>query len=283
MKWDRGHQSPDLIDQRGRGGGGMLGGGMLGPLLSLGSRFGIGGIVVVLGLYFGAQALMGGTESARLSDGETGQGQVAPDERKEFVAAVLDDVQGTWSGIFSQLGKPYQRAKLVLFTDQTSTACGYGSAAMGPFYCPGDQRVFIDLGFFQQLDRKLGAPGDFAQAYVIAHEIGHHVQRILGVDRDDRSKGAEGGSVRLELQADCFAGVWAHSAQQRNVLEVGDIEEALQAAAAVGDDALQRGSTGAVNPEKWTHGSSKARASWFRRGLQEGSVEACDTQAAQQL
>lgn len=275
MKWTRGHRSRDVIDQRGRSGGG-LGGGMLGPLLSLGSRFGIGGIVVAAGLYFGAQALLGGSESLQLSEAETPQGQPLKDERAEFVGFVLDDVQGTWQRLFSALGKPYTRAKLVLFTNRTQTACGYGASAMGPFYCPGDQRVFIDLGFFEQLERKLGAPGDFAQAYVIAHEIGHHVQHVLGLDRGDRSEGAEGGSVRLELQADCFAGVWAHSSQRRELLEAGDIDEALQAAASIGDDRLQESATGAVNPEKWTHGSSKARAAAFRKGLERGTLEVCE-------
>jgi len=193
---------------------------------------------------------------------------------------VLDDVQTTWSRIFAERGAPYRHAKLVLYTDQTRTACGFGSAAMGPFYCPNDERVFLDLGFFDELSQRLGAPGDFAQAYVIAHEVGHHVQHLRGEDRGEHSEGATGGSVRLELQADCYAGIWARASKQQNLLEQGDIEEALGAAAAVGDDRLQRNSTGAVNPEKWTHGSSKERAQWFRRGLEQGTFEACDTSKA---
>jgi predicted metalloprotease len=274
MKWDEDHESPDLVDERGRGGsgGGM---GLLGPLLSIGSRFGIGGIVVAVLLYFGAQFFL--SSPARVSGGSASPGAPGNDTRAHFVAFVLDDVQSTWSRIFAEQSMPYRHAKLVLYTDQTSTACGFGSAAMGPFYCPNDERVFLDLGFFDELSQRLGAPGDFAQAYVIAHELGHHVQHLRGEDRGNRSEGAAGGSVRLELQADCYAGIWARASEQRNLLEQGDIEAALRAAAAVGDDRLQRSATGAVNPEKWTHGSSKERAAWFRRGLEQGTFEACNT------
>lgn len=274
MKWDRDHDSPDLIDERGRGGGGG-GMGLLGPLLSIGSRFGVGGIVVAVLLYFGAQFFL--SSPSRVSGGEAQPGARGDDTRAHFVAFVLDDVQTTWSRIFAQRGLPYRHAKLVLYTDQTRTACGFGSAAMGPFYCPNDERVFLDLGFFDELSQRLGAPGDFAQAYVIAHELGHHVQHLRGEDRGEHDQGATGGSVRLELQADCYAGIWARTSEQRNLLERGDIDQALAAAAAVGDDRLQRSETGTVNPEKWTHGSSKERAAWFRRGLEQGTFEACDT------
>ena len=273
MKWERDHQSPDVVDERGRGGGGM---GLLGPLLSIGSRFGIGGIVVAAALYFGAQFLFS-SPAARVAGGDGQPAAQANDTRAHFAGFVLDDVQATWTRIFTERGAAYRHAKLVLYTDQTRTACGFGSAAMGPFYCPNDERVFLDLGFFDELSHKLGAPGDFAQAYVIAHEVGHHVQHLRGEDRGEHREGATGGSVRLELQADCYAGIWARASKQQNLLEQGDIEEALGAAAAVGDDRLQRSSTGAVNPEKWTHGSSKERAQWFRRGLEQGTFEACDT------
>jgi predicted metalloprotease len=272
MKWERDHESPDVIDERGRGGGGF---GLLGPLLSIGSRFGIGGIVVAVLLYFGAQFLF--SSPARLSGGEAQPRAQGDDTRARFAGFVLDDVQTTWTRIFAERGAEYRHAKLVLYTDQTRTACGFGSAAMGPFYCPNDERVFLDLGFFDELSQRLGAPGDFAQAYVIAHEVGHHVQHLRGEDRGDRSEGALGGSVRVELQADCYAGIWARASEQRNLLERGDIDEALGAAAAVGDDRLQRSATGVVNPEKWTHGSSKERGEWFRRGLERGTFDACDT------
>ncbi len=277
MKWDRDHESPDVIDERGRGGGGGGGLGGLGLLLNIGSRFGIGGIVVAAGLYFGAQFLLGGSSGSRLSSGTPAPGGSAEATRAKFVGFVLDDVQATWTRVFADQGQTYRHAKLVLYTDQTRTACGYGSAAMGPFYCPGDERVFVDLGFFDELSQKLGAPGDFAQAYVIAHEVGHHVQHLRGGDRADHGEGASGGSVRIELQADCYAGIWARATEQRNLLEQGDIDEALGAAVAVGDDRLQRSASGTVNPEKWTHGSSKERAAWFRRGLEKGTFEACDT------
>jgi predicted metalloprotease len=171
----------------------------------------------------------------------------------------------------------------VLYTDSTSTGCGAGEAATGPFYCPADERVYLDLGFFRELSGRLGAGGQFAQAYVLAHEVGHHVQKILGVHGDDTTRGATGASVRFELQADCFAGIWARSTQERNLLEAGDIESAIGAAAAVGDDRLQRMATGTVSPERWTHGSSAERVRWFRRGVQEGTIAACDTFAAKTL
>lgn len=288
MKWQRGHQSPNVIDRRGQSSFGGGGGG-LGSAVAMGSRFGVVGVVIAVGLYFGSQFLGGGGDRTQLTiEPATGEQKQVEDEKAQFVGFVLDDAQATWSRIFEQRNQRYEPAKLVLFSGRTQSGCGYGSAAMGPFYCPADQDVFIDLAFFRELDRRFGAPGDFAQAYVIAHEIGHHVQHVLGLDRSKRAAGAhaegpEGASVRLELQADCFAGIWAHSTQKRELLEAGDIEEGLRAAAAVGDDQLQREATGAVNPETWTHGSAEQRSRWFRRGYQSGNVEECDTASAATL
>ncbi|HEX6211300.1 MAG TPA: neutral zinc metallopeptidase [Methylomirabilota bacterium] len=202
------------------------------------------------------------------------------DARAQFASDVLDDVQGSWQQL---LPGRYQDAVLVLYTGQTESACGYGSAASGPFYCPADQRVFLDLGFFDDLHRRFGAPGDFAQAYVIAHEIGHHVQNLLGIERQvrmlqqQRPDAANALSVRLELQADCLAGVWGRDAAQRGVLQAGDVEEGLNAAAAIGDDRLQRLGGGVVQPESFTHGSSADRVEWFRQGLEQGDPDGCDT------
>jgi uncharacterized protein len=181
---------------------------------------------------------------------------------------VLDDAQSTWERLFQARGRTYEHAKLVLFRDAIRSACGFAESASGPFYCPGDERVYIDLGFFDELQQRFGAPGDFAQAYVLAHELGHHVQRLLG---------AEGESVRIELQADCYAGVWGHETAQRQILEAGDVEEGLGAAAAVGDDRIQRRSGQEVHPEAFTHGSAEQRVSWFRRGFESGRPENCDT------
>jgi predicted metalloprotease len=195
----------------------------------------------------------------------------------------------TWTKKFAERKEPYRHAKLVLFTDSTQSGCGYGSASTGPFYCPVDERVYIDLGFYRELAHRFGAPGDFAQAYVIAHEIGHHVQNLLGIServhRAPRSeqRGATSLSVRLELQADCFAGVWGNSTAQRQLLESGDVEEALGAASAIGDDRLERQAGGTVAPETWTHGSSTERVRWFRRGYDGGRIEGCDTFATDAL
>jgi predicted metalloprotease len=265
-----------------------------------------GGAIVVLlaALLFGGdassvlRALLGGGSSGSAPYGASGQspGQapgLAPEsdpdrELVEFVSFVLDDVQDTWTALFRDggdwtRGEQYRRAKLVLFTDRVESACGFQSEATGPFYCPGDEKAYIDLGFYRDLSRRFGAPGDFAQAYVIAHEVAHHVQNLTGVsDRvhaeSRRNPGDQNAlSIRQELQADCLAGVWAHHTDQRNVLERGDIEEGLTAAAAIGDDRLQRQATGTVQPESWTHGSSAQRVRWFQRGFQEGSPAACDT------
>ena len=212
--------------------------------------------------------------------------QETPQEHKEvqFVSFVLDDAQSTWSNILSEQARvPYRHARLVLFRDSIGSACGYADAASGPFYCPDDERVYLDLAFFDELRQRFAASGDFAQAYVMTHELGHHVQKILGIEpkvhdlmQNDPSHANE-YSVRLELQADCYAGIWGHSTAQRNLLEQGDIEEGLAAAAAVGDDRLQKMSGRRVNPESFTHGSSKERSTWFRRGLQSGRIADCDT------
>jgi uncharacterized protein len=286
MRWDDSHESPDVIDRRGESYSSGDGGGGFGLFYIvfwlLRRPWGwlvllVGGIGYVALRGLGA---LGGDTSSRLHTGETAGGPSSHEETPEthFISFVLDDVQSSWSTLFADRGQTYRHAKLVLYTDRIETGCGEGSASKGPFYCPSDERVYLDLGFFHELSGKLGARGQFAQAYVIAHELGHHVQKLLGFDRQVGSRtGATSGSVRLELQADCFAGVWAHSTGERNLLESGDIDSALGAAAAVGDDRLQRMATGTVSPESWTHGSSAERKRWFGRGYAQGKLEACDT------
>jgi predicted metalloprotease len=262
---------------------------------------GLGTIVLVLAaLYFGVDPTVflgtGSMTPAPVGAGPQGQPQSqvfrsgAEDELKQFVSVVLADTEDTWHDIFQQLDARYQEPTLVLFSGTTRSACGLGQAAMGPFYCPEDQKVYIDLAFYDELRSQYGAPGDFAQAYVIAHEVGHHVQNLLGISdkvqaarqRVGKTQGNE-LSVRLELQADCLAGVWAHHADRaRNILEVGDADEALRAAAAIGDDRLQKQARGHVTPDSFTHGSSAQRVRWFRRGLERGELAACDTFAADQ-
>ena len=215
----------------------------------------------------------------------------AEDEMKQFVSVVLADTEDTWNAVFKEAGKRYADPKLVLFSGMTRSACGLGEGAMGPFYCPGDQNVYIDLAFYDELRNDFGAPGDFAQAYVIAHEVGHHVQNLLGISDQVEALRARVGkregnqlSVRLELQADCFAGIWANRAHSaRQILEQGDVEEGLNAASAIGDDRLQRQTRGYVTPDSFTHGSSQQRVRWFKRGLAEGRLAACDTFSAQEL
>src|SRR5690606_16395255 len=209
------------------------------------------------------------------------------DDAARFIAVVLADTESTWSELFAADGKSYAKPKLVLFDDAVSSACGHTSSAVGPFYCPGDRKVYLDLTFFSELSRRLGAPGDFAQAYVVGHEVGHHIQTLLGTSEAvhrQRSRVSETEanqlSVRQELQADCYAGVWGYHANQRQLLEDGDIEEALSAAAAIGDDRLQQQAGAAVRPESWTHGSSAQRVHWFKTGLKSGKMSACDTFAA---
>ena len=288
MKWEGNRQSDNVEDRRGSGGGMPVFGGR---------SIGIGTIVVALlgGWVLGINPL---TILGLLSGGSPAQVQQTPAQRPpaddtmaRFVSTVLADTEDVWQEVFRQQGGNYQQPRLVLFRGATPTACGMGQAAMGPFYCPGDRKVYIDLGFYQTLKDRLGAPGDFAQAYVIAHEVGHHVQNLLGISTQvDQMRGRVGQaelnrlSVRLELQADCFAGVWAHHAQNaRQILEQGDVEEAMNAAARIGDDALQRAGGGAVVPDSFTHGSSAQRQRWFHTGLQQGSLKSCDTFAARTL
>ncbi|MGF1508028.1 MAG: neutral zinc metallopeptidase [Myxococcota bacterium] len=285
MRWNRDHESPDIIDRRGQRSGGLGGRSnvlrLLIPLVT--SKFGIPGLLVLL-VGYGVVQFVGGGFTSQLSAPTSAPPPGQADEASAFVGFVLDDVQDTFQRAFAQKGERYQRAKLVLFTGRTSTGgCGMGNAATGPFYCPADRRVYIDLGFFRELSSRLGAPGDFAQAYVIAHEVGHHVQNLTGISDhvarlSERERlGPTGASVRLELMADCLAGTWAHSTRQRDLLESGDLEESLRAAASIGDDRLQRASTGVVRPETFSHGTSEQRARWFRVGLDGGDVDACDT------
>ena len=226
----------------------------------------------------------GGVSTPTSSSSSLPPGQDQQQELKEFVSFVLDDTQAVWQQVLPKFGTPYRDAKLVLFTDTVRSACGFAQAATGPFYCPADQKVYIDLGFYQELSRRFGAPGDFAQAYVLAHEIGHHVQTLLGISTQVRQlqsrnpRQANDLSVKMELQADCFAGVWANSTARRDLLDQGDIEEGMGAAAAVGDDRIQKMSGKRyINPESFTHGSAQQRVDWFRRGLSSGDPDTCDT------
>jgi hypothetical protein len=285
MEWKPGGVSDDIEDRReGGGGGGLSGMGFGAPHL------GIGGfaVLLILSLVFHRNLFtlfMGGPASdapAVSSSPAPGSGEQSTEV--QFVSFVLDDVQGTWQTILpDQGGKQYRHAKLVLFRDSIESACGEAESATGPFYCPGDEKVYLDLGFFDELRSRFGAPGEFAQAYVIAHEIGHHVQKILGIEgkvqrlRESNPSEANPLSVRLELQADCFAGVWAKSTEQRKIVDQSDIEAGLRAAAAVGDDRLQKMATGHVSPENFTHGSSQQRMQWFQSGLSSGALTACDT------
>ena len=284
MRWTPGGVSNNIEDRRGSTGGGFR---MGGPL-------GIGGalIALVLSLLFGGNILGGGGDAGPAPDQpgtttQTSNGAVeqSPAEAKEvqFVSFVLDDVQHTWAQVLPKYGTQYHDARLVLFRDAVNSGCGSAQAAMGPFYCPIDQKVYLDLRLYDELSQRFGAPGDFAQAYVLAHELGHHVQHLMGTDarvrelQDRRPEQANALSVRLELQADCYAGVWGAATQQRNILDPGDIEEGMGAAASVGDDRLQRQSTGSVHPESFTHGTSAQRVSWFKRGFQSGDPNSCDT------
>lgn len=283
MRWDPSHRSDDVIDQRGAGGaaGAGMGAGVVFWLLS---RFGLPGLliggVIMAALYFMSPS--GETTEQRALAPDTAVR--ADDETARFAGFVLDDAQSTWSKLFAEHGQRYSPAKLVLFTEATRSGCGVGSAQMGPFYCGADRRVYIDLSFFRALQRRFGAPGDFAQAYVIAHEVGHHVQNLLGASRERQLvRGREGeraASIQQELQADCYAGIWAHSTGQRKLLEAGDIEEGMHAAAAVGDDTLQKQAEGRVSPETWTHGSSEQRVAAFQRGYRSGKMEACELGSA---
>jgi predicted metalloprotease len=284
MRWTPGNESSDIEDRRGDSGGGGIGG----------IHLGIGGtvIVLVLSLIFHRNlfTLLGDGGSAPATTTASGDappapGTETPAEHKEvqFVSFVLDDAQQTWTAILPKEGLTYHDAKLVLFRDGVQSGCGQAETAMGPFYCPLDEKVYIDLGFYDELRDRFGAPGEFAQAYVLAHELGHHVQHIEGIDEQMRRTvkqhpdQANAQSVKLELQADCYAGVWGHSTQQRNLLDPGDIQAGLQAAASVGDDRLQKMSSGHVSPESFTHGTSAQRESWFKRGFDSGDPKDCDT------
>ena len=298
MKWEGNRESSNVEDRRSDGGSG---GGGLGGLMG-GRGIGVGTIVIALlgGWIFGINPLtiLGmlsgeGAPMAQVAQ-QPGPAQRPPvdDRMAKFVGTVLADTEDVWKDVFSKSGTTYKEPRLVLFRGQTSTGgCGAGQSAMGPFYCPADQKVYIDLAFYETLTKRLGAPGDFAQAYVIAHEVGHHVQNLLGISgkmeqmRSRVSKTEFNAlSVRLELQADCFAGVWAyHGQKQRQILQQGDVEEAMNAAAKIGDDALARASGGAVVPDSFTHGSSAQRQKWFEVGLKNGSVKACDTFSARSV
>lgn len=298
MRWRGRRQSDNVIDRRGTGGGSR--GGRLPMGFRMGGArggLGIGGILVlvVLGLIFGIDPRMllgvldGGSsyQPGYEEAGDTGLQQTGrpDDELAGFVSVVLADTEAVWSREFQARQAQYREPTLVLFTDAVRSGCGHAGASVGPFYCPADERVYIDLGFYRDLRSRLGAPGDFAQAYVVAHEVGHHIQNLLGISGRVQAERARLGqaesnalSVRLELQADCLAGIWAHFAEtELGVLEPGDIEEALNAAAAIGDDRLQRRAGGAVVEESFTHGSSEQRVAWFSRGYEIGEMEACDT------
>jgi hypothetical protein len=303
MRWKSGRRSDNVEDRRGSASGGFASRGARLPA-RIGKRGlggGLGTIVLLLAaLYFGV-------DPSLILEGGLGTGpatvhnqapsspparQSAEDARlADFVSVVLADTEDTWNALFAQLDARYREPKLVLFSGSVSSACGYAKAAMGPFYCPGDHKVYIDLSFYEDMRRNYGAPGDFAQAYVIAHEVGHHVQNLLGISSEvqkakAKSSKAEGNklSVRLELQADCLAGVWAyHADKARGILEQGDVEEALTAAAAIGDDRLQKQSRGYVTPDSFTHGSSQQRVRWFKKGLSDGKLKTCDTFSVREL
>jgi uncharacterized protein len=272
MLWKDQGRSSNLEDRRGFGGG--IGG----------AGMGIGGtaVLLILSLVFGRNFFNDVPAAGRTvsqSDGRLApQDSAAEETEVRFVSYVLDDAQGVWAKVLPKYNAQYRDARLVLFRGATQTSCGTGQSAMGPFYCPLDEKVYIDLSFYEELKSKFGAAGDFAQAYVLAHEIGHHVQHILGTDEQVRraSRGPQANemSVRLELQADCYAGVWANSTQQRQLLQAGDVEEAMNAAASVGDDRI---TGGRIGPESFTHGSSEQRMTWFKRGFDNGDPRACDT------
>jgi uncharacterized protein len=292
MKWEGNRESDNVEDRRGDGGGGFgigLGGGSLG----------IGTVVIALVASF----LFGVNPLTVLSFLSGGSGQVTPvqqaparhppanDQMAKFVSTVLADTEDTWQQLFRERGATYVDPHLVLFSGRTPTACGTGLTATGPFYCPGDQKVYIDLDFYRLMQQRFHVSGEFAEAYVVAHEVGHHVQHLLGIsDKVDRArrrvseKQANALSVRLELQADCFAGIWAyHADRSRHILEQGDVESALNAASAIGDDTLQRETQGTVVPDSFTHGTSAQRVRWFRRGIESGEMSECNTFVARQL
>jgi predicted metalloprotease len=277
MLWENGRRSENVEDRRGIGVGGIAGGGV--------------GVVVIalIAMFFGVDPRVILQEAGQ-GQAPSGQQQAVPvdpaqDKLKDFVSVVLADTEDTWGDLFQRGGATYERPKLVLFTGAVRSACGLARSAVGPFYCPGDQKVYIDLDFYKMLEQRFGAPGEFAKAYVVAHEIGHHVQNLLGISDKVHAameraspERANQLSVRQELQADCYAGIWAnHANRSRHILEAGDVESGLNAAAAIGDDRLQKQAQGYVAPESFTHGSSAQRVQWFRRGLESGELAACDT------
>ena len=304
MLWRGGRRSENIEDRRGEGG---LPSGMGGMRFPVGGRAGgIGGLglvaLVLLGLFFGVDPSvlldMGGGGTAPSNyvpsspEPRSERTPGIPDEEREFVSVVLADTEDTWHALFQQMGRTYREPTLVLFSGMVDSGCGLAQSASGPFYCPRDGKLYLDTSFFDEMSRRFGASGDFAQAYVIAHEVGHHVQNLLGIlPKASAAQRAAGSKVeanriqvRIELQADCFAGVWAnHANQMRNILEPGDIEEALNAATAIGDDRLQRQSQGYVVPESFTHGSSAQRVRWFKRGIESGDLRRCNTFEAAQL
>lgn len=283
MKWQRARQSDNVQDRRGGSQAARAGG------------VGIGGIAIALiaGWFLGVNpaeilSLLGGQQGASgpVASSPEDEAARANDPRRQFVASILGDTEDVWGQIFRENGQTYTNPTLVLFEGAVNSACGQASSAVGPFYCPGDQQVYIDLGFFKEMQARLGGGGDFAEAYVIAHEVGHHLQSLTGVSRrvnDARRRGedVEGNNgllVRQELQADCYAGVWAHHAQSRHQwLEEGDIEEAMNTASAIGDDHLQKQSRGQVSPDAFTHGTSEQRVRWFTQGFRSGQIQSCDT------
>jgi predicted metalloprotease len=295
MKWEGGRESENVEDRRGSsGGGGGGGGGMV-------AKGGIGMVLIaIVAMFLGIDpsmilGLMGGggptSSGPQVSQQAPAHKPPADDVGAKFVSVVLADTEDTWGSLFKQGNSQYRAPKLVLFRGAVQSACGNAQAAMGPFYCPGDQKVYIDLSFFDELERRFRAPGDFAKAYVVAHEIGHHVQNMLGIaekveGQRRRLSEAENNklSVRMELQADCLAGIWAHHANRsRHILERGDVEAAMAAATAIGDDRLQKQARGYVSPESFTHGSSEQRVRWFRRGLDSGQINQCNTFQAREL
>jgi predicted metalloprotease len=293
VRWTPGGQSPDIEDRRGQGGGNFGFGGPIfgGPFPGGfgGRHIGLGGLLLLLLLSYlfrnnftesPAPSPNASPYGAASRQAESRQGE---DREVQFVSFVLDDAQKTWEALLPQTGVQYRHAKLVLFRDYTTSACGTAVSATGPFYCPADEKVYVDLGFFDELANRLGAPGEFGEAYVIAHELGHHVQKLLGIEsKVSRLRRADPSisnplSVRTELQADCLAGVWAHSTQQRDLIDASDISAGMDAVAAVGDDRLQKMAQGHVSPESFTHGSSAERSEWFRRGLDSGDISSCNT------
>jgi predicted metalloprotease len=277
MRWQGSRRSNNVEDYRGQRFGGA------------GLKLGVGGtlLALVAGYFLGIdpRVILGLAESVPSGQQPTAQMGAPTDEEGQFISAVLGETEDTWSAIFQQRGSHYTPPKLVLYSDQVQSACGFASAAAGPFYCPSDSKVYIDLNFYHELEQQFQAPGDFAKAYVLAHEVGHHVQNLLGTAskvraQQERSSEQEQNAlqVRMELQADCYAGIWAKQADTaRHILEQGDIEEALRAASSVGDDTIQKRTRGVVVPESFTHGSAQQRTSWFQRGFQGGTLESCDT------